>query len=90
MQQDGIEQLKTETRKQTGQQFGFLYLHGEQRGLWAVECRAVGCELQFSVKGNSDVYVPLTHTAGLKKLKLHKMLHTASDWERRLGRTSSV
>ena len=38
MQKDGTEPLKTETRKQTGQQFGFCIYTGEQTGLWAVGC----------------------------------------------------
>jgi hypothetical protein len=41
VQKDGTEPLKTETRKQTGQQFGFCIYTGEQTGLWAVGCSLV-------------------------------------------------
>jgi len=80
VQQDGNEQLKIETRKQTGQQFGFCIYTGSRQGygLWA----AVLCHSELRCVSRS-----YTHTVGLKKLDSTKRYTAASDWNRRLGRT---
>jgi len=72
VQQDGTEMLKIETRKQTGQQFGFCIYTGSRQGCgqWAaVLCHSeLGCVSRFH-----------THTVGLKKLESTKCYTAASD-----------